>query len=339
MYEALQRRDTAYDGVFFVAVRTTGIFCRPTCPARKPKSTNVEYFPTPQEALQGGYRPCLRCRPMDLHATPPGWVRDAMAAVERAPADRFTDSDLRAMDLEPTRIRRYFKQHYGMTFHAYHRARRLGLALAELRAGADLTDVGLRHGFGSTSGFRDAFTRVFGTPPGGARSMPCLLARWLDTPLGPMLAVAGDDGLCLLEFVDRRALETELAFLRTRLRAAIVPGPSPFLDHIAEELEAYFDGCLQEFTVPLALHATPFQRAVWSQLRDIPYGDTTSYSAIADAVDRPGASRAVGRANGQNRMAIIIPCHRVVRADGTLCGYGGGLWRKRWLIEHERRHD
>jgi AraC family transcriptional regulator of adaptative response/methylated-DNA-[protein]-cysteine methyltransferase len=179
---------------------------------------------------------------------------------------------------------------------------------------------------------------VFGTTPGGAGEVPCLLARWLDTPLGPMLAVAGDDGLCLLEFVDRRALETELAFLRGRLGAAIVPGPSPVLDHVADELAAYFEGRLQEFTVPLALHATPFQRRVWTALRTIPYGETTSYSAIADTVDRAGACRAVGRANGQNRLAIVIPCHRVVRADGTLCGYGGGLWRKKWLIDHELRH-
>lgn len=335
MYQALLRRDAAYDGLFIAAVKTTGIFCRPTCTARKPLAGNVEYFATAAEALLAGYRPCRRCRPLDNGHQAPEWVAGLLRRVDRAPTARIRDDDLRAMSIDPARARRYFKTHYGMTFHAYHRARRMGLALSEVRLGRDLNQVGYRHGYDSTSGFRYAFARVFGGPPGRSRGAACLLARWLETPLGGMLAVAAEDGLCLLEFVDRRALETQITTLRRRLGAAIVPGESPHLDAIADEIARYFDGTLKRFTVPLKLPGTPFQVGVWERLMAIPYGKTSTYSAIAGEVGRPEARRAVGRANGDNRLAIVVPCHRVVRADGSLCGYGGGLWRKRWLLEHE----
>ncbi len=336
MYEALVRRDPSYDGIFFVGVRTTGIFCRPTCTAKKPRPENVEYFPATREAVLAGYRPCKRCRPLDNGRVAPDWVRTLLDRVERSPTARVTDTDLRSMSIDPARARRYFKQHYGMTFHAYHRARRMGLALSEVRRGRDMNQVAYRHGYDSTSGFRDAFERVFGGPPGRNRTRALLLARWLDSPLGPVLGLANDEGLCLLEFVDRRAIETQITVLRRRLDCSIVPGDSPHLNTIADELARYFDGTLTTFTVPLVIPGTPFQQRVWDRLRRIPYGETTSYSQVAADLGCPGASRAVGRANGDNRLAIIIPCHRVVRADGTLCGYGGGLWRKKWLLDHEQ---
>ncbi|MHC5016778.1 MAG: bifunctional transcriptional activator/DNA repair enzyme AdaA, partial [Planctomycetota bacterium] len=318
MYDALLRRDTGYDGIFVVGVRTTGIFCRPTCAAKKPQARNVEYFATAREALLAGYRPCKRCRPLDNGGCPPAWVKRLLERVDRAPTARVTDTDLRAMSIDPARARRYFKRHFGMTFHAYHRARRMGLALSEVRRGRDLTDVGYRHGFDSPSGFRYAFARVFG---------PCRRARWLDTPLGAMVAVAGSEGLSLLEFVDRRGLETQITSLRKRLGCAIVPGPTEPLEAIADELSRYFAGTLTRFTVPLELPGTPFQVAVWRRLMKIPFGGTISYGQLAGELGRPGAQRAVGRANGDNRLAIVVPCHRVVRTDGSLCGYGGGLWR------------
>ena len=329
-------RDATFDGVFFVAVRTTGIFCRPTCPARKPKVENVEYFASTRDALHAGYRPCKRCRPMDANGAPPQWIGRVMEAVDRSPSDRFTDADLRAMGVDPARARRYFKANYGMTFHAYHRARRLGLALQEVRRGEDLTGVGYGHGYESASGFRDAFARVFGAPPGKGRQMRPLFARWLDTPLGAMLAIANDEALGLLEFVDRRAIERQIETLRRRMGGAvIVPGDNAILDRAAEEVAAYFAGELREFTVPIVLPGSPFQTAVWDELRRIPYGQTRSYRELAEMLGRPGAQRAVGRANGDNRLAIIVPCHRVVRSDGSLCGYGGGLWREKRLLELE----
>lgn len=339
MYEALVRRDRAFDGIFVAGVRTTGIFCRPTCPARKPRAENVEYFASPREALQAGYRPCRRCRPLDNGHAPPAWVRDLLDRVDRAPTARVTEADLRAMSIDPARARRYFKEHYGMTFHAYHRARRMGLALSEVRRGRDMNQVAYRHGYDSASGFRYAFERVFGGPPGRTRDRALALARWLETPLGTMLALANDDGLCLLEFVDRRAIETQIMVLRRRLQVSVVPGESPHLDAIAGEVGRYFDGTLARFTVPLVMPGTPFQVSVWNALKKIPYGEHVSYAKIAADIGHPGASRAVGRANGDNRLAIVVPCHRVVRADGTLCGYGGGLWRKKWLLEHEQSHQ
>jgi AraC family transcriptional regulator of adaptative response/methylated-DNA-[protein]-cysteine methyltransferase len=335
MHRALLARDASYDGLFFVAVKSTGIFCRPTCPARKPRAENVEYFPTARQAVRAGYRPCRRCRPMDMHRTPPAWVKPLLDVIERDSGGRLTDADLRAMRIDPPRARRYFKDHYGMTFHAYHRARRLGRALAAVRNGADLDAAGLDNGFESASGFREAFARAFGAPPGRGRELACLMTRWLDTPLGTMMAIACDDGLCLLEFTDRRALPRQLDVLRRRMNAAIVPGDNAHLDTIEDELMRYFDGTLQAFLVPIVARGTPFQERVWRRLRKIPYGRTLSYAQLAADIDRPGAQRAVGKANGDNRLAIVIPCHRVVRSDGTLCGYGGGLWRKKWLLAHE----
>ncbi len=154
MHQALLRRDRGYAGIFVVGVKTTGIFCRPTCFARKPRRENVEYFASASEALLAGYRPCRRCRPLDNGEQPPQWVESLRRRVDRAPTTRVSDADLRAMSIDPHRARRYFKRHYGMTFHAYHRARRMGMALREVRAGRDLTEVGFRHGYGSPSGFR-----------------------------------------------------------------------------------------------------------------------------------------------------------------------------------------
>jgi AraC family transcriptional regulator of adaptative response/methylated-DNA-[protein]-cysteine methyltransferase len=153
-----------------------------------------------------------------------------------------------------------------------------------------------------------------------------------------MLALADDRGLALLEFVDRRGLERELESLQRRVKRRVLPGEHPYLAQIEQELEAYFDGRLMRFETPIVLSGSTFQRSVWNALRAIPAGATRSYAEIAAEVGKPSAVRAVGRANGDNSLCIIVPCHRVIGADGTLTGYGGGLWRKQWLLEHERAH-
>jgi len=337
MYRALLARDSTFQGIFVVGVRTTGIFCRPTCPAKKPAAQNVEFFPTASEALHGGYRPCLRCQPMDPDQRPPKLIERLRAEVERAPGGRLTDKELAAISIDPSTARRQFKRHYGMTFQAYHRARRMGLALREVRLGGRVDETQDASGFESASGFREAFARVFGAAPTMAKGQACLFAQRIYTPLGAMLAVADDEGLRLLEFVDRRATERELTVLRRRLRTNIVPGDHAHLDAVRAQLAAYFSGANLEFDLPLAAVGSPFQQRTWELLRSIPTGETRSYLWMAQQLGIPGAMRAVGRANGSNMICLVVPCHRVIRADGTLCGYGGGLWRKKWLLEHERK--
>jgi AraC family transcriptional regulator of adaptative response/methylated-DNA-[protein]-cysteine methyltransferase len=337
MYRALLKRDSSFEGIFFAGVRTTGIFCRPTCTAKKPARENVDFFATPSEALHGGYRPCLRCRPMDPDMRPPKLIERLRAEVEHAPGGRLTDKELAAIGVDPSTARRQFKRHYGMTFQAYHRARRMGLALREVRRGGRGDEVQNGSGFESASGFRAAFTRIFGEPPTTAKTRAGLFAERIETPLGAMLAIADDEGLRLLEFVDRRAMERELTILRRRLRTNVVPGEHQHLDAIRSQLADYFSGKNLEFDISLAPVGSPFQLRAWKILRSIPLGETRSYSWMAKQLGDVEMRRAVGRANGENMMCIIIPCHRVIRADGTLCGYGGGLWRKKWLLDHERQ--
>jgi len=335
MERARLARDASYYGVFYIGVRTTGIFCRPSCPARSPLPQNVEYFVTCREALFAGYRPCKRCRPMSFAGRPPAWVEQLLKEIENEPAARIQDGDLRARGVDPARARRYFRRNFGMTFQAYARARRLGSALEQIREGTPLDDVVLGNGYDSHSGFRDAFTRTFGHTPGNGAATDCIRLSWLQSPLGPLLAGATAEGICLLEFTERRMLETEFATLRKRFRCAIVPGVNDHLRRLEEELGRYFNGSLRQFTGPLVYPGTPFQRRVWEELLRIPYGRTRSYEDIARKLGSPRATRAVGSANGHNRIAILIPCHRVVSKGGTLGGYGGGLWRKQFLLDLE----
>lgn len=338
MYRAISRRDPAYEGVFFTGVKTTGIFCRPICRAKPAKPENVEFFSSVTEALHGGYRPCRICRPMDSTKPVPPLVEHLRRAVEDSVDGRVTDKELAAMGIDPSTARRRFQAYHGMTFHAYQRARRMGLALRDVKAGRPVIDVQLARGYESTSGFREAFARVFGTPPRGAQAGDCLLARRIETPLGTMLALADDQGLRMLEFVDRRGLERELVLLRRRLKSAAVPGNNDTLDVTARQLAEYFAGTRMKFDLPLAPVGSEFQRRVWTELRRIAPGHTRSYAEMAAKLGIPKAPRAIGRANGSNMISIVIPCHRVIKADGSLCGYGGGIWRKQRLLEHERKY-
>jgi AraC family transcriptional regulator, regulatory protein of adaptative response / methylated-DNA-[protein]-cysteine methyltransferase len=335
MYRALVERDASFEGLFYACVRTTGIFCRPTCHARKPKPENVEFAATIQDALHRGYRPCQLCAPMSVGTGAPNWLVPLLDEIGKQPDLRLRDEDLRDRGLDPAQVRRTFKRTFGMTFQAYQRACRLGTAMKALHGGAATIEAGLDAGFESDSGFRDAFARVFGDAPGRSREKVLQMASWLETPLGPMIAIASDAGLELLEFVDRRALESELAEISKTL-GAVVPGEHPVLDQTRRELAEYFAGRRRDFTIPLKPRGSEFQLAAWRALREIPYGETRSYADMAKRVGSPGAVRAIGRVNGQNRIAIVIPCHRVIRSDGSLCGYGGGVWRKQWLLDHER---
>jgi AraC family transcriptional regulator, regulatory protein of adaptative response / methylated-DNA-[protein]-cysteine methyltransferase len=338
MLKALGARDRSYDGLFYAAVTTTGVFCRPSCPARDPRPEHVEFYATTREALVAGFRPCKRCRPLDPEAGTPEWAARLIGRVEADPAARVSDADLRAEGLDPAAVRRWFQKTHGMTFQAYCRARRLGDAFVALRAGDALDDVVFEHGWGSHSGFRTAFGKLAGAPPAAAAAAPdgsLIRLAWMETPVGPLVAGAIGDALVMLEYPDRRMLETQLDTLRRRFGRPLAPGESPLFDRLREQLGEYFAGRRRAFELPLEYPGTPFQRRVWDALLRIPYGETRTYAELARELGAPRAARAVGTANGANRLAILIPCHRVIAAGGGLGGYGGGLWRKLRLLETE----
>jgi len=336
MLRAFHDKNAGYDGVFFVAVKTTGIFCRPSCPSR-PNPENVEFFGSIKECLFAGYRACKRCHPFETNGTPPEWASRLMSHVENTPDARFKADDLRGLGVTPERARRWFKQNYGMSFAAWCRGHRLAGAFSRIRNGAKLDDAIFDSGFESHSGFRDAFNRTFGAAPGRAkRNGRSIVITMIESPLGPMLAAANDNGICLLEYTDRRMLETNLAMMRKRFDCGVVPGEHKWLKQLRRELSEYFTGEGRDFSVPLVISGTPFQEKVWRELRLIPRGQTISYDELARRIGQPTAQRAVARANGMNRICILIPCHRVIGKDGSLTGYGGGVWRKRLLLGLER---
>jgi len=336
MERAYRQSDPSYDGIFYLAVRSTGIFCRPSCSARKPLPKNVEYFATSREALFAGYRPCKRCKPMEAIGTAPEWVSKLFSMIDENPNARYNDQFLRSIKIDPARARRYFLKNYGMTFQAYCRGRRLGVSFEQIREGKDLDDVALGFGYESHSGFREAFFKTFETTPGKSKDSDCIVAAWIESPMGPLVTAATSEGIILLEFSDRRMLDAQFTTLRKLFKIPIVPGENKHIRLLRKELKSYFTGTLSEFTVSILYPGSPFQEKVWNELLKIPYGKTVSYEDIAKRVGVPKGQRAVGHANGLNRIAIVIPCHRVVNKDGNLGGYGGGVWRKQKFLEMEK---
>jgi len=273
---------------------------------------------------------------MESNGATPDWLEGLLAKIDGDPSARYSDEVLRRNGIEPARARRYFQKTFGMTFQAYCRGRRLGKAFQQIRSGDDLDDVALGYGYNSHSGFRDAFSRTFGSSPGKSRTGDCIITSWIESPLGALIAAATSEGICLLEYSDRRMLDAQVATLRKNFHCAIIPGDNQHLALLKKELEEYFHGNRKSFTVPLISPGTPFQEKVWKELRRIPYGKTVPYEEIARRIGSSEAQRAVGHANGLNRIAIVIPCHRVVNKNGKLGGYGGGLWRKQKLLQLEQ---
>ena len=334
-YDALLRRDPAYLGSFFAGVRTTGIFCIATCRARKPKRENVSFYSKLSDVLAAGFRPCKVCRPTEPVSELIDDARVALDAIRAEPKRRLTDADLRALGVRPSVLRAWFKTHYGITFQAYHRMLRINLAAQELKSGKAATDIALDSGYESLSGFGYAYLRQRGSSPTRDETSPPIVMERFDTPLGPMFVAASERGVCLLEFTDRRMLETEFRDLQKRLKTTIEYGQNAHTQQAQKELAEYFRGERRAFSLALDAPGTDFQRLVWAALRAIPFGRTVSYADQARTIGQPNAVRAVARANGMNRIAIVIPCHRVIGKDGSLTGYAGGLERKRWLLKHE----
>lgn len=335
-YEALVAKDPSFEGTFFAGIKTTGIFCRPTCTARKPKRENVEFFASAKDAILKGYRACKVCHPMEKVGSTPEYVDRVLRLLDEDPSLKLKDYDLLKLDIEPSKIRRWFLKNHGITFHAYQRMYRINTAFKKLQTGTSVTDIAFDSGYESLSGFNDSFKKVFGVSPKNSKEKHVIDFTRIETDLGTMVVCATDKGVCLLEFSDRKGLETELKQLAKYHNANIVQGQNKYFKQLKEELDAYFEGRLKEFKVPLDISGTDFQKQVWQALVEIPYGTTSSYLRQAEVLGKPSSVRAVANANGMNKIAIIIPCHRVVGSDGSLTGYAGGLWRKRKLIDLEK---
>lgn len=338
LYDALCSRDAAYEGRAYVGVSSTGIFCRLTCPARNPRFENCQFYASPGECIEAGFRACKRCKPLKAAAGDDPMVQPLIDALEARPTHRWREGDVVALGYDASTVRRAFKRHFGMTFLEMARQRRLREGFTALSAGEPVIAAQIEAGFDSPSAFRAAFARLVGMAPGAFRRDALLLADWIDTPLGAMVAISCQHQLHLLEFADRKALPREMIRLQKAQPGGIGFGRPPPTAQVAEELSRYFAGNEARFDTPLALHGTAFEREVWRYLLQIPAGETRSYSQIARDLGRASATRAVARANGSNQIAVVVPCHRVLAADGSLTGYGGGLWRKQRLIEIETSH-
>jgi AraC family transcriptional regulator, regulatory protein of adaptative response / methylated-DNA-[protein]-cysteine methyltransferase len=339
MYQAIGNKSTMYEGAFITAVKTTGIFCRPSCRARKPNIENVSFYQTPQQALQHGYRPCKVCKPMEYQDQAPAWIAQLIETLHKSPSQRISDWDLKQQGLSPETARRWFKKHHGMTFQGYQRLLRINAAYKQMKAGGKVEHSAFDNGYESVSGLKHSLEQVFGKgglAPENLKQILNLIR--FTTPLGPMFAAANEQGLCLLEFTDRRALESEFTDLEKRLQAQFLPGTNSILEQTEQQIAEYFSGQRQRFSIPLLTPGTDFQQQVWQSLQAIPFGETRSYKQQAENMNKPKAVRAVATANGCNRIAIIIPCHRVIGSDGSLTGYAGGLHRKQWLLEHETNY-
>lgn len=336
MYEASFHKDSSFEGIFWMGVKTTGIFCRPTCTARKPKFENVEFFFHTKEAMLKGYRPCKVCKPLETLNVTPLYIKELLVEISADPSLKLKDYDLVKRGLEPATVRRWFVKHHGVTFHAFQRMSKLNTAFKKLQQGEMVTEVAFDSGYESLSGFNESFKNVFGVSPAHHKMEKIIDLKRIETMLGTMIACADEHGICLLEFSDRKALPTELKNISNHLNANIVQGENPHFVTLEQELSEYFEGTRTEFTVPLSPVGTDFQKQVWEILQQIPYGGIRSYQEQADILGNPKSVRAVANANGLNKISILIPCHRVIGSNGQLTGYGGGIWRKQKLLELEK---
>jgi len=330
-WAAFERRDRAWDGRVIGAVASTGIYCKPSCPARRPRREHVRFFATAEEARAAGFRACLRCKPDEV-----GRDREAVASavrlIERSEEPPSLAEIAASVGYAPHHFQRIFSRDMGVSPAAFARAVRARRAQFALGENGSVTEAIYDAGYSGPSRFyADAKDRLGMTPSAwrdGGRGETIRYAM-LDTPLGRMLVAATSKGICRLSFD-----EDESALRRRFPNATILPADASMASIISGVLQAVETPAAAP-DLPLDVRGTAFQEAVWRELRKIPPGETRSYAQIAAAVGQPGAVRAVGTANGSNPVAVLVPCHRVVRSDGSLGGYAGGIDRKRRLLEAE----
>ena len=331
-WAAFMRRDRAWDGRVIGAVKSTGIYCKPSCPARRPKRENVEFFATGGEAREAGYRPCLRCKPDEV-ARDREAVAQAVKLIEVAEEPLSLDEVAGAVGYAPHHFQRIFKRDLGVSPAEYARGLRTRRAEAALKDNGRITDAVYDAGYSGPSGFySDAKERLGMTPSAWRDGGRGETIRWthFDSPLGEMFIAATSKGICRLTFDD-----SEASLKRLFPNAAIVRNDGG-LRELVEGALAAIEQPLAAPELPIDVAGTAFQEAVWRELRRIPAGETRSYAEIAAAIGHPKAVRAVGTANGDNHVCVLIPCHRVIRSDGSLGGYGGGIERKKKLLAAEK---
>lgn len=339
-WRAVETRDAAADGSFVFAVRTTGVYCRPSCPARRPRRENVTFYVTPRQAELAGYRACRRCRPESV--LPPPAVQRVELAVEYLDQhvdDAVTLAELgREVGMSPTHLQRTFKRYMGVSPAEFVRARRLERLKSRLQEGESVLDATFEAGYGAGSRAYDPASAPLGMTPAtyraGGRGMRLRYAV-TDSPLGRLLVGATERGVAAVMLGDSDA-EIERALRKEYPNATLEPSGGG-LHAWTEAVVRSLDGPDEGLDLPLDVQATAFQWRVWKALRAIPRGETRSYGEIAEAIGAPGSSRAVARACATNPVALTVPCHRVVRKDGELGGYRWGGERKRRLLERERR--
>ncbi|GGB87006.1 bifunctional transcriptional activator/DNA repair enzyme protein Ada [Novosphingobium endophyticum] len=330
-WRAVLARDRAFDGCFVTGVLTTGIYCRPSCSARHPRRENVRFFSEPAGAEATGLRPCLRCRPNEVSRDEEAVSRalELLADVEEAPA---LAQLAERVGYSPAHFQRVFKRAVGLSPTEYLRARRVDVAVNALSAGSSVTDAVYEAGFGASSRFYEASEGRMGMAPSawrdGGRGVTI---RWASVPttLGQMLVAATDKGVCRLSFAEGRE-DLAARFANARL----VEGGEAFASLLEQVVSAVERPGVSR-AIPLDVQGTAFQEAVWRELQRIPPGETRTYAQIAAGIGRPGAVRAAGSANGANNVAVLIPCHRVIRSDGSVGGYAYGEEIKRELLRRE----
>jgi len=330
-WAAFMRRDRSWDGSIVGAVQTTGIYCKPSCPARRPKRENVTFYETGAEARLAGYRACLRCKPDEVGRDREA-VANAVKIIERAEEAPNLTELAEAVGYAPHHFQRIFKRDLGVSPAEYARGLRTQRAQTALKANGRVTDAVYDAGYSGPSGFySDAKERLGMTPSAWRDGGRGETIRWthFDSPLGQMMIAATSKGICRLTFDD-----SEASLRRLFPRATIVQDDGGMRELVEGALSAIAKPLAMP-DLPIDVAGTAFQEAVWRELRKIPAGETRSYADIAAAIGHPKAVRAVGSANGDNHVCVLIPCHRVIRSDGSLGGYGGGIERKKKLLASE----
>lgn len=335
-YDALARRDAALREAFVVGVKTTGIYCRPGCPARTPKRENLDFFDTTEQARGAGYRACLRCKPDEARPGAEAVAR-ACRLIEAADTPPSLDDLAEAVGLSPHHFHRLFKARTGVTPAAYAAQVRDGRAKAALSGGAAVTEAIYDSGFGAPSRFYDAADKRFGmTPSAWKKAGQGERLRVVVAPcsLGQVLVAATDRGVSSIELGDDATFMLER--FRQRFAQAEVASDDPELEALVRRIIGLIDDPRDPgLDLPLDVRGTAFQQKVWQALRTIPPGETWTYGELAAAIGRPGAARAVGAACGANPVCVVVPCHRVVGSNGSLTGYAWGTARKKELLRRE----